>query len=447
MTHPDVPGAAAGAARALAPEGAAAVFAPLPAAPSREQCLALDAADPLAASRELFALPAGVIYLDGNSLGAMPRNAPERAREVVEQEWGRDLIGSWNKHHWFELPTRLGAKIARLVGGERGACVVTDTTSVNIFKVLGAALELQRAVDPGRRVIVSERENFPTDLYVIEGMVEWLDRGYELRLIDEDAPLEDALGVDVAVVLLTQVNYRTGRLWDLAAATAQIHASGALAIWDLCHSAGAVPVGLDAAGADFAVGCSYKYLNGGPGSPAFVWVGEQHLGSARQPLTGWWGHARPFDMEPGYEPASDIRRFQVGTQPILSLATAECGIDIALGADGAALRRKSIALSSLFIELVETRLAAHPLTLVTPRDPARRGSHVSFRHPEGFAVMKALIAQGVIGDYREPEVLRFGFAPLYNGFAEVWDAVEALRRVLDEELWRAPEFGERGAVT
>jgi len=414
---------------------------------TREQCQQADRDDELAALRDEFALPAGVIYLDGNSLGALPRAAAERAAYVVGQEWGADLIGSWNKHHWFDLPVRIGEKLNRLIGGGDGECVATDTTSINIFKALSAAIDLQRQDAPQRRVILSERENFPTDLYIAEGLIAMLDHGYRLRLIDAPEELDGALDDDVAVVLLTQVNYRTGHLWDMAETTRRIHDAGALAIWDLCHSAGAVPVQVADAGADFAVGCTYKYLNGGPGSPAFIWVADRHLARATSPLTGWWGHARPFDMADAYAPAAGGRRFLVGTQPILSMATMEVGVDLHLRVDPQALRRKSLALTSLFIRLVETRLAGHPLTLITPRDERHRGSHVSFRHPEGFAVMKALIAQGVIGDYREPEVLRFGIAPMYVGHTDVWDAVETLRRVLDDELWRAPEFRLRGAVT
>ena len=414
---------------------------------TRDACVAADAIDSLAHYRAQFTLPEGVIYLDGNSLGAMPAEAPARAREIIEGEWGTDLIRSWNKNHWFDLPVRIGSKIAKLIGGERGACVATDTTSINIFKALGAAIDLQRQDHPERRVIISERENFPTDLYMIEGLIEFLDRGYELRLIDDKAGLEAELGDDVAVVLLTEVNYRTGRLWDMADVTKLTHDAGALIIWDLCHSVGAVPIRLDEAGADFAVGCTYKYLNGGPGSPAFLWVAEQHLARARQPLSGWWAHAKPFDMAVGYEAAPDARKLLTGTQPIISLATMEVGVDIALTVDQQALREKSLNLTSLFIQLVEGRIPNHPLTLVTPRDHSERGSHVSIRHPEGFAVMNALISEGIIGDYREPEVLRFGVTPLYLGYADIWDAVETLRRVLDDETWKAPEFHERGAVT
>ncbi len=418
---------------------------------SREACVAADRADPLAGYRDEFLLPEGVVYLDGNSLGALPRAAGERARTVLEEEWGRDLIGSWNKNHWFELPTRIGDKISELVGGGAGGCVATDTTSINVFKALGAALRIQQEDRPERRVVISERENFPTDLYMAEGLIEFFGgadgAGYELRLVDGEEELAAALGDDAAVVMLTHVNYRSGAMWHMDRVTRLAHEAGALMVWDLCHSAGAVPVDLTAADADFAVGCTYKYLNGGPGSPAFVWVSPRHLDRAVQPLSGWWGHRRPFDMAVGYEAGEGVSRFLVGTQPILSMATMEVGVDIALSVDPRLLREKSLALTSLFIRLVEERLADHPLTLITPRDEESRGSHVSFRHPEGFAVMKALIERGVIGDYREPEVLRFGFTPLYVGFADTWDAVETLRRVLDEGIWEAPEYRLRGAVT
>ena len=414
---------------------------------TRAQCEEADRNDPLGGLRARFALPEGIVYLDGNSLGALPRDAVARAADVVSREWGADLIGSWNKNHWFALPLRIGEKIGRLIGGGAGECVATDTTSVNVFKAVSAAIRLQQQDAPARLVIVSERENFPTDLYIVEGLMALLDRGYSLRLIDAPEDLDAALDEDVAVVLLTQVNYRTGQLWDMSEATDRIHAAGALAVWDLCHSVGAVPVAVADAGADFAVGCTYKYLNGGPGSPAFFWVAERHLDRVETPLTGWWGHDRPFAMTDAYAPAPGGRRFLVGTQPILSMATMEVGLDMHLEVDQEALRRKSLALTTLFIRLVETRLSGHPLTLITPREDAQRGSHVSFRHPEGYAVMKALIANGVIGDYREPEVLRFGVTPMYLGHTDVWDAVETLRRVLDEELWRAPEFQERDAVT
>ncbi|MFY3150705.1 kynureninase [Achromobacter xylosoxidans] len=414
---------------------------------TRESCVAADRQDPLAPLKARFDLPPGVLYMDGNSLGVMPRAAAARAAEVITQEWGTGLIRSWNTAGWFELPSRLGDKLAGLLGAKEGELVITDTTSLNIFKALAASLRIQQKRQPERRVILSERDNFPTDLYMIQGMIDLLQQGYEMRLIDDDLPLERALDEDVAVVLLSHVNYRSGQMHDMAAVTRQAHERGALVIWDLAHAAGAVPVDLNGADADYAVGCTYKYLNGGPGSPAFIWVAPRHIPDFWQPLSGWWGHQRPFDMTVAYEPAGGIRRYLCGTQPIVSLAMVECGLDVARETDMAEVRRKSLALGDLFIALVEERCAGHPLTLVTPRDHAQRGSHVSLRHPNGYEVMQALIARGLIGDYREPEVLRFGLTPLYFGYADVWDAVEILKDVLDSKAWDKPEFKQRSAVT
>ncbi|WP_343719682.1 kynureninase [Achromobacter dolens] len=414
---------------------------------TRESCVAADRQDPLAPLKARFDLPPGVLYMDGNSLGVMPRAAAARAAEVITQEWGTGLIRSWNTAGWFELPSRLGDKLAGLLGAKAGELVITDTTSLNIFKALAASLRIQQKRQPGRRVILSERDNFPTDLYMIQGMIDLLQQGYEMRLIDDDLPLARALDEDVAVVLLSHVNYRSGQMHDMAAVTRQAHERGALVIWDLAHAAGAVPVDLNGADADYAVGCTYKYLNGGPGSPAFIWVAPRHIPDFWQPLSGWWGHQRPFDMTVAYEPAGGIRRYLCGTQPIVSLAMVECGLDVAREADMAEVRRKSLALGDLFIALVEERCAGHPLTLVTPRDHAERGSHVSLRHPNGYEVMQALIARGLIGDYREPEVLRFGLTPLYFGYADVWDAVEILKDVLDSKAWDKPKFKQRSAVT
>jgi kynureninase len=416
-------------------------------APTRAECEALDREDPLAGFRDEFALPEGMVYLDGNSLGARPKAAAMRARQVVEQEWGEDLIGSWNTAGWFELPARLGDRIATLVGGGDGTAVVSDSTSVNLFKALAAAVRIQEQDRPGRRVIVSDRDNFPTDLYMAQGLAELLADGYRVRLVDDVDALEQALDDTVAVVTLSHVNYRTGRLHDMGAVTERVHGAGALIVWDLCHSVGALPIRLTEAGADMAVGCTYKYLNAGPGAPAFIWVAERHQDRFAQPLSGWWGHARPFAMEPGYEPSPGIRRFLCGSQPIVSLALVETGLDAHLRADQDQLRAKSLALTDLFIALVEERCASHPLTLITPREHAERGSHVSFRHPEGYAVMQALIERGVVGDYREPEVLRFGMTPLYVGYTDVWDAVEVLREVLDSRAWEDGRFHRRSAVT
>jgi kynureninase len=398
---------------------------------SRADCAALDTQDPLGVLRDRFELPEGVIYLDGNSLGARPRASLARAHEVVAMEWGQDLIKSWNKAGWFEMPKRLGDRLAPIIGARPGEVAVTDTTSLNLFKALAAALEIQRQRDPGRKVIVTERSNFPTDIYMADGLARWLDRGYQIRLVDDASELPAAVDAGCAVLMLTHVNYRTGWQHDMAALTRHAHEAGALTVWDLAHSAGAVPLDLHGADADFAVGCTYKYLNGGPGAPAFIWVPEKHQAAFSHPLTGWWSHAAPFAMSHGFTAADGIGRALCGTQPVTSLALVECGLEIFEETDMAAIRTKSLALTDLFIALVEARCASHPLALVTPREHARRGSHVSFTHPHGYAVMQSLIERGVIGDYREPEIMRFGFTPLYTSYADVWDAVEILRDILD----------------
>jgi kynureninase len=413
----------------------------------RNDAVALDRDDPLAPLREHFSLHDDTLYFDGNSLGVPPRAAAARGAAVIAEEWERGLIRSWNTAGWFALPRRLGNKLAPLIGGADDEVVITDTISSNLFKVLSAALRVANERDPKRRVIVSERSNFPTDLYIAQGLIDQLDRGYELRLVDEPSELADAIRDDTALAMITHVNYRTGYMHDMAAVTDMIHRAGALAVWDLAHSAGAVPVDLNGVHADYAVGCTYKYLNGGPGSPGFIWIPKRHQNAFSQPLSGWWGHRKPFEMDPVYRPDVGIGRFLCGTQPVVSMALVECGLDVFLRTDMHALRRKSLALGDLFIALVETRCREFPLTLVTPRNHAQRGSQASFEHPHGYEVMQALIARGVIGDYREPRVLRFGFTPLYMRYADVWDAVEILRDVLATESWRAPEFAERGAVT
>ena len=363
---------------------------------------------PLGPLREEFVLPEGVIYLDGNSLGARPRSALQRARDVVEKEWGEGLIGSWNSAGWRGLPERLGNRLARLIGAGEDEVVITDTTSINLFKVLVAALRVQAERDPSRKVIVTERSNFPTDIYMAEGLADMLQQGYSLRLVDAPEELPAAIGTDTAVALITQVNYKTGHLHDMAALTALAHECGALTIWDLCHSAGAVPVDLKGSGADYAIGCTYKYLNGGPGSPAFV-CRPAPAGAGLAAAHGLVGpcppvrHGGPLRARPG------IGRYLCGTQPITSLAMVECGLEAFEKTDMQALREKSLALTDLFIERVRARCGEHPLTLVTPLEHARRGSHVSFEHPEGYAVIQALIDRGVIGDYREPRIMRFGF--------------------------------------
>jgi kynureninase len=414
---------------------------------TRSHCLALDEQDPLAPLRRQFALPEGVIYLDGNSLGARPLTALARAQAVIAEEWGNGLIRSWNSAGWADLSQRLGNRLAPLIGAGDGEVVITDTTSINLFKVLSAALTVQRQRQPHRKVIVSEASNFPTDLYIAEGLAELLQQGYALRLVNSPDELPQAIDQDVAVVMLTHVNYKTGYMYDMQALTALSHECGALSIWDLAHSAGAVPIDLHQAGADYAIGCTYKYLNGGPGSQAFVWVNPALVDVVRQPLSGWFGHTRQFAMESNYAPSAGIARYLCGTQPITSLAMVECGLEIFAQTDMASLRSKSLALTDLFIALVEARCAAHELVLITPREHARRGSHVSFEHPEGYAVIQALIARGVIGDYREPRIMRFGFTPLYTSFTEVFDAVEILGEILDNRTWDQPQFKVRNSVT
>ncbi|MCA1855135.1 kynureninase [Massilia oculi] len=416
---------------------------------TRADCLARDARDPLRALRARFELPPGIIYLDGNSLGARPKAALARAQEVVAQEWGQDLIKSWNSAGWFDLPKRLGDRLAPLVGAQAGEVVVTDSTSLNLFKALAAALQIQAASpDPqtaARRTIVTERSNFPTDIYMAEGLAQWLGRGYRVRLVDAVEELADAVDANCAVLMLTHVNYRTGYQHDMAGLTRLAHARGALAVWDLAHSAGAVPLDLHGAEADFAVGCTYKYLNGGPGAPAFIWVPRRHQAAFAHPLTGWWSHAQPFAMAHGFAACEGIGRALCGTQPVVSLALVECGLEVFEETSMDAIRAKSLALTDLFIELVESHCAGHPLGLVTPREHARRGSQASFTHPHGYAVMQALIGRGVIGDYREPAIMRFGFTPLYTSFADVWDAVAILKDILDSQAYDIR--AERSAVT
>ena len=406
---------------------------------TRDECVALDDHDPLAPYRDEFVLPDGVIYLDGNSLGALPVRTAAHLQHVVTQEWGQGLIRSWNDAGWFDAPRTLGDRIGRLIGAGPGQVVVCDSTSINIYKALLAALGLR----PGRDVVVGDRDTFPTDLYMMDGATQGT---HEQRLISADGPtLAEVLDDRVAAVLLTQVDYRTGQMYDMAAVTAQVQAAGALMIWDLAHSAGAVPVDLDGCGADLAVGCSYKYLNGGPGAPAFIYVATRHQG-ATQPLSGWHGHAKPFAFTPDYEPAPGITRFLVGTPPLLSYAGLSASLEIWDRVDLAEVRTKSLALTDLFIDLVESRVGDH-VEVVTPRDHAVRGSQVSLRHEDGYAPMQALIERGVIGDFRAPDLMRFGFTPLYTSYADVWDAVEILTEILTTEVWRESKYSTRLAVT
>ncbi|OLF77985.1 kynureninase [Maricaulis sp. W15] len=401
---------------------------------------ALDAADPLAGFRNRFALPEGVIYLDGNSLGALPANVPARMDRMIREEWGVDLIRSWNTHDWINAPRRLGAKIARLIGAKPHEVVAGESTSVNIFKALTACLQLA----PERSAILSEAGNFPTDAYMMEGLAALSGGRIRQSLVASDA-IEAALNTDVAALLLTHTHYKSGRLHDMADLTAKAQQLGIPVIWDLSHSAGALPVELNACNADFAVGCGYKYLNGGPGAPAFLFVAERHHDAIFPVLSGWLGHARPFDFRDDYEPAAGIDRFQCGTPAILGMAALECGLDIMLEADMATVRDKSQALGDLFIELVEDRLEGFDLR--SPREAALRGSQVSIAHENGYAIMQALIARGVIGDFRAPDILRFGFTPLYVGYEDVWTAVDTLATIMRTGEWREDRFNVRAAVT
>ena len=421
-----------------------------------QDCRTLDAQDPLRELRHQFTLSNGVIYLDGNSLGVMPNTAASRVAKAVTEEWGQGLIRSWNSAGWFDMPQRLGNKIAQLIGAGPGEVVATDSVSINLFKVLSTALSIAAIDAPQRNTLVSERSNFPTDLYIAEALCK--ERGLTLLLVEADE-IEAALTPDVAVLMLTHVNYRTGAMHDMNAITASAHANGILCVWDLAHSAGAVPVDLGGDKADFAVGCGYKYLNGGPGAPAFVWVSPKHAArDVWQPLAGWWGHIAPFAFTPDYRPASGINRYLCGTQPVLSMTALDCGLDTVLAAQPlggmAALRKKSLALTDLFIKLVEERCACHGLGLATPRDHAQRGSQVCLTRPDGaYAIVQALIARGVIGDFRAGDggahldILRFGFTPLYTSFEDVWNAVEHLRQVLESGEWKNPEFNQKSAVT
>lgn len=407
----------------------------------------LDSDDLLAGFRERFVLPDGVIYLDGNSLGAMPKAVPERVAAMLHAEWGQHLIGGWLQDGWMDKPLVLGDRLARLLGAAAGEVAVVDTTSINVFKLLSAAL----AMRPDRRVILSNAENFPTDLYMAQGLLRQLGKGHELRLVPE-AAIEDAIDETVAVVMLTETNFKTGAVFDMGAVTRAAHAAGALTLWDLAHSAGAFPVDLNGSAADFAVGCSYKYLNAGPGGPAWLFVAKRHQEAAHQPLTGWLGHDRPFDFDQEYRPADGIRRHVCSSPGVLGLVAFEAALDLMLEADMTAIREKSVALGDLFIRLVEQECGEAGFRLISPREagltpPWGRGSQVSFAHPDGYGIVQALIARGVVGDFRDPDVMRFGFAPLYQRYQDVWDAVAHLRAVLDNGEHRADAYRERASVT
>jgi kynureninase len=401
---------------------------------------ARDDADPIGATRARFALPDGVIYLDGNSLGALPRATAAAVGDVMTGQWGKDLISSWNRHDWIGLPQRLGARIAPLIGAQAGEVIVTDTTSTNLFKLIAAALDAR----PGRPVILSEAGNFPTDLYMAQGVAAM--RRARLRTVAA-ADLIAALDDSVAVLLLTHVHYKSGRMHDMAAITAAAHAAGALVIWDLSHSTGAVPVDLGGCKADLAVGCGYKYLNGGPGAPAFLFVARHLQDALHSPLSGWMGHAAPFAFEDDYRPADGIDRFLCGTPSILAMAALEAGLATYDEVIPEAVFAKGRALGDYAIALMDARCAGRGFTLLSPRNAEERGSHVSFAHANAWPICQALIARGVIGDFRAPDALRLGFAPLYMRFADVWQAVEAIRVVIDSGNWDNPAYRARAVVT
>ena len=408
---------------------------------SRAACLALDAQDPLRALRDRFILPEGVISLDGNSLGPMPRAAAALFARTIEEEWARDLIKSWNSAGWFDMPARLGDRLGARIGAGAGQTVVCDTTSINLYKAVHAAIGLR----PDRDGIVAEAGAFPTDLYVLEGAMATAGRPMRRRLIGQDGPIEALIDESVAVVVLSHVDYRSGRLLDVADLTRKIHAAGALVVWDLCHSAGVIEFAFDAQNVDFAVGCTYKYLNGGPGSPAFLAAARRLLAQANNPLSGWWGHAAPFAFDRDFRPDDGIRRFLCGTQPVLSMRGVEAALDALEGVEIASLRRKSLALTGLFMARVEALLPE--LVIVTPREDGLRGSQVGIIFDKGYPIVQAMIERGAIGDFRAPDIMRFGFAPAYLSFADVWDAAEILAGCIREEVWREPRYNKRHAVT
>lgn len=405
----------------------------------RDRCLDLDATDELGEWRDRFLLPDGVIYLDGNSLGALPAAVPARMHRTIHHEWGRLLIRSWNEAEWVSLPRTVGDRIARLVGADHGSIVVCESTSINLYKATMAASALR----PDRGQIVTDSGNFPTDIYVMRSVAH--HRGIELKVVEPEA-VEKAIGPDTAVVALTEVDYRTGRRHEMRSVTERVHAAGALMVWDLAHSAGALPIDLAGCDVDLAVGCGYKYLNGGPGAPAFVYVAPRLHEHMVNPITGWFGHARPFDFDLEFDPAPGIDRLRVGTPHILSLSALDEALNVFDDVDLTAVRRKSERLTQLFIDLVFERLGDQ-FELVTPMDPARRGSQVSLRHDRAYAIVQALIERGVIGDFRAPDIARFGFAPLYLRYVDVWDAVEHLAVVMATRAWDQPRFLRRNTVT
>ncbi|GAA0692435.1 kynureninase [Marinobacterium maritimum] len=409
---------------------------------TREQCADFDRLDELAEYRQQFDLQEGLIYMNGNSLGVLPKAAKERAQEVVQKEWGQGLIRSWNTADWINLPSRVGNKIAGLIGASTDEVVVADSTSVNLFKLAAAAVRMR----PERSKILSEPGNFPTDLYILQGLEKFQQGRVRLSTVNRNEII-DAIDEDTALVVLTHVHYKSGDMFDMAAITRRAHDKGALVLWDLSHSAGAVPVQLNEVGADLAVGCGYKYLNGGPGAPGFLFVAKRHQEQLEQPLSGWFGHANSFAMRDDYEPAPGIKRTLCGTTPVIGASLLEVGVDIMLSTSMSRIRAKSLQMGELFIKLVEQRLSGFGFEIASSKDSAIRGSQVSLIHEQGFAIIQALIARNVIGDFRAPNILRFGFTPLYLRYVDLWDCVDALVEIMEQEEWDRPEFKKLTSVT
>jgi len=408
-----------------------------------DEIITLDKADPLAKKRLEFDLPANTIYLDGNSLGALPKSVKSRVAEVVSQQWGNDLIKSWNSHSWIDLPIKVGEKIAPLIGAAPGQVMCCDSISVNLFKLLCSALTLNSE----RTVVLSTKDNFPTDLYMVQGLSDLLGPDLcQLQMVEEQ-DIQQHLTESVAVLLLTQVNFRSGRLLDMAKLTRLAHEKGILVIWDLAHSAGALPVELDTCEADFAVGCGYKYLNGGPGSPAFLYVAKRHQQEIKQPLSGWMGHAKPFAFDAKYTAAPNINQFQCGTPSVISMSALDAALDVWQDVDMLQIRHKSAGLADVFIELIQMNNCLTDLILISPNVAQQRGSQLAFSHDAAFAICQALIQKGVIADFRAPNILRFGFTPLYTSFEDIWLAVTILVNIVESEQYKESRFNITLKVT
>ena len=407
-----------------------------------DQVKSLDKSDPLRSHREKFKLPDGIIYLDGNSLGALPKSALNRVNEVVNNQWGLSLISAWNDFDWINLPARVGNKIGRLIGAEHNSVICADSTSINLFKLLSAAVRLS----PDRKIILSDTGNFPNDLYVIQGLIKQLDNNFQLRLVEPEE-ISEALREDVAVAVITEVDYRTGRKHNMATLTAISKNKGVKIIWDLCHSTGAFPVDLSGCEAELAVGCSYKYLNGGPGAPAFLYVSPELQDHVHPPLSGWMGHAAPFDFDLDYRPGDGISRNLCGTPGIISMSTLDAALDVWEDVDLQLVRQKSQKLFNLFANLVKELCSETDLSLKTTFPEAERGSQIAFSHPQGYAIIQALIDHGVIGDFRAPNILRFGLTPLYLSYEDIFRAVEILSDIMEKRTWDQPKYHKRGLVT